>query len=242
MKGMNLSMTAIGTAMAAFMAAQAFGQAANPQGKAQTPAPSAVSQSQSQTAGASNRVIVVSLQARKLALLENGRVVRIYSVAVGKPSTPSPVGTFTIEHRVVNPTYYHHGVVIPPGPEDPVGNRWMSLSIAGYGIHGTNVPSSIGKAVSHGCIRLGKADVEDLFSRVRIGDKVQIIAGSDEEAAQIFGSAPKLAAQPPTQTAMAEPPSVKPASKPASGQAKVINAMVKVRTQTGADKSAVGVL
>ena len=50
-------------------------------------------------------------------------------VAVGKPSTPSPVGTFTIERRVMNPTYSHDGRVVPPGPNNPVGTRWMGLSI-----------------------------------------------------------------------------------------------------------------
>ena len=75
---------------------------------------------------------------------------------MGKPSTPSPVGTFTIERRVMNPTYSHDGRVVPPGPNNPVGTRWMGLSIRGYGIHGTNVPSSIGKAASHGCIRMAQ--------------------------------------------------------------------------------------
>ena len=90
------------------------------------------------------RVIVVSLEDRKLALIENGAVLKTYTVAVGKASTPSPVGTFTVESRVANPTYSHDGRVVPPGPQNPVGSRWMGLSIRGYGIHGTNVPSSIG--------------------------------------------------------------------------------------------------
>ena len=58
---------------------------------------------------AARRVIVVSLEDRKLALVEGGQVKRVYTVAVSKPSTPSPVGTFTIERRVANPTYHHDG-------------------------------------------------------------------------------------------------------------------------------------
>jgi L,D-transpeptidase catalytic domain len=143
-----------------------------------------------QAATAPEREIVVSLQDHKLALVEDGRVIHVYRVAVGKPSTPSPVGTFTIRHRVADPTYYHRGKVIPPGPGNPVGDRWMSLSIPGYGIHGTNEPHSIGKAASHGCIRLGRRDIEDLFNRVRVGDKVVFIAQRDEETAQIFGDGP----------------------------------------------------
>lgn len=76
---------------------------------------------QSPAPGTPKRMIVVSLQDRELALVEDGKVKTIYKVAVGKPSTPSPVGTFTIEHRVVNPTYYHHGRVIPPDRQIPSG-------------------------------------------------------------------------------------------------------------------------
>ncbi len=118
---------------------------------------------------ATKRVIVVSLEDRKLALVEDGKVKKIYTVAVGKPSTPSPVGTFTIERRVMNPTYSHDGRVVPPGPGNPVGTRWMGLSIHGYGIHGTNEPKSIGKAASHGCIRMAKADLEELYPTGRGG-------------------------------------------------------------------------
>ncbi len=139
------------------------------------------------------RVIVVSLEDRKLALVEDGKVKKIYTVAVGKPSTPSPVGTFVIERRVVNPTYSHDGRVVPPGPGNPVGTRWMGLSIRGYGIHGTNVPSSIGKAASHGCIRMGRADLEELFAQVEVGDTVELIGTRNEETAALFGDGPKPA-------------------------------------------------
>ncbi len=139
------------------------------------------------------RVIVVSLEDRKLALVEDGKVKKIYTVAVGKPSTPSPVGTFVIERRVVNPTYSHDGRVVPPGPGNPVGTRWMGLSIRGYGIHGTNVPSSIGKAASHGCIRMGRADLEELFAQVEVGDTVELIGTRNEETVALFGDGPKPA-------------------------------------------------
>ena len=136
----------------------------------------------------SKRSIVVSLEDRKLALIEDGQVRKVYTVAIGKPSTPSPVGTFTIERRVANPTYSHDGLVVPPGPQNPVGSRWMGLSLRGYGIHGTNVPSSIGKAASHGCIRMGRADLEELFSLVEVGDTVELIGTRNEQTAQLFGT------------------------------------------------------
>ena len=151
------------------------------------------------------RVIVVSLEDHKLALVEDGKVKKVYTVAVGKPSTPSPVGTFTIARRVMNPTYSHEGRVVPPGPNNPVGTRWMGLSIPGYGIHGTNVPSSIGKAASHGCIRMARKDLEELYPMVEVGDTVELIGERNEETAQLFGDGPTLApgAHQVTLTAMA---------------------------------------
>jgi len=173
-----------------------------------------------QTAG--KTLIVVSLEDRKLALVKDGQVKKVYPVAVGKPSTPSPVGTFIIERRVMNPTYSHEGRVVPPGPQNPVGTRWMGLSIHGYGIHGTNAPSSIGKAVSHGCIRMAKADLEELYPQVAAGDTVELIGERNQETAQLFGGAeppPAKATQPPTQLAKTNPaaaPMAHPASEPTS--------------------------
>jgi lipoprotein-anchoring transpeptidase ErfK/SrfK len=128
---------------------------------------------------AGQRLIVVSIPQRKLVLMEDGAVKKVYPVAVGKASTPSPAGRFTINVRVSNPTYSHRGKVVAPGPKNPVGSRWMGLSVKGYGIHGTNEPGSIGKAASHGCIRMGKADLEELFAQVEVGDAVEIRAEGD---------------------------------------------------------------
>jgi len=140
------------------------------------------------------RRIVVSIPDRKLALVENGRVVKIYRVAVGAPSTPSPAGQFTIVERVLNPTYYKPGVVIGSGPSNPLGTRWIGLSAKGFGIHGTNKPRSIGHNASHGCIRLRNEDVEDLFERVRAGDIVESVHVRNREIVQLFdASQPSLA-------------------------------------------------
>jgi hypothetical protein len=136
------------------------------------------------------RRVVVSLEDRKLALVEDGKVKKVYTVAVGKPSTPSPVGTFKIERRVQNPTYHHDGKTVLPGPGNPVGTRWMGLSKHGYGIHGTNEPKSIGKAASHGCIRMAKADLEEMYELVAVGDTVELVGERNEETAQLFGEGP----------------------------------------------------
>ncbi|MGI5920389.1 MAG: L,D-transpeptidase family protein [Syntrophomonadaceae bacterium] len=89
---------------------------------------------------------------------------KIYRVAVGKKSTPSPLGDWVITQKAVD-------------PGGPFGVRWMRLSVpwGGYGIHGTNNPSSIGKAASHGCIRMYNKDVIELYDMVPLGTPVSII-------------------------------------------------------------------
>ena len=146
-----------------------------------------VSTQQSSDGQQITRFILISIPDRQLALIDNGEVVKVYPVAVGKISTPSPEGDFTVTNRTVNPTYYHEGKVIPPGKSNPLGTRWMGLSLKGYGIHGTNAPKSIGKAASHGCIRMTKKDLEELFTLVKVGDAVTIRSERDELVAQVFG-------------------------------------------------------
>ena len=133
------------------------------------------------------REVLVSLQDRKLAVLENGKILRTFSVGVGAAESPSPQGRFEIVSRVANPTYYHPGTVIPPGGDNPIGPRWIGLDEKGYGIHGTNQPRSVGRAASHGCIRLRNSDVVKLFELVRVGDTVEIQAERNEQIALIFG-------------------------------------------------------
>ena len=138
----------------------------------------------------SSRSVVISLPDRKLAVREGDVVTATFPVAVGASVTPSPTGEFRIVSRVTNPTYYHPGVIIPSGKNNPVGTRWLGLSLKGYGIHGTNAPSSIGRAASHGCIRLRNRDIERLFAMLQIGDRVEIHGERDEQTARLFGPAP----------------------------------------------------
>lgn len=105
--------------------------------------------------------ITISLAAKTLSLYREGRLVRSYPVATGKPTTPTPRGTFTIVNKQIN-------------PGGPFGTRWMGLSIQHYGIHGTNNPASIGTAASNGCVRMLNEDVNDLFNQVSVGTVVNI--------------------------------------------------------------------
>ena len=105
--------------------------------------------------------IVIYTTRRQLELYEGNRLIRHYPIAVGKGATPTPPGRYTIATKTVFP-----GGVF--------GSRWMGLSIPHYGIHGTNNPTSIGQAVSKGCIRMHNHDVEHLFQRVEVGTPVII--------------------------------------------------------------------
>jgi lipoprotein-anchoring transpeptidase ErfK/SrfK len=122
------------------------------------------------------RRIVVSIPERKLAVVENGRVLKTFDTAVGAAKSPSPTGDFSIVIRLADPTWYGPGKVVAPGKGNPLGTRWIGISRKGYGIHGTNSPKSIGRAASHGCIRLRNQDVEELYDMVAVGDVVELRA------------------------------------------------------------------
>ena len=141
------------------------------------------------------RQVLVSIPDRKLAVLENGEVLKVFPVAVGAADSPSPSGEFRVINRLSNPTYYRPGTVIPAGPANPLGTRWIGQNLKGYGIHGTNAPRSIGKAASHGCIRMAKRDLEQLFDMLRVGDTVYIRAEADTQTAEIFVAAQTVVAQ-----------------------------------------------
>ncbi len=118
------------------------------------------------------RRLVVSIPDRKLAVLEGSNIVREYPIAVGKPATPTPTGRFQVGNREEYPECR---------ADWPYGTRWIEFlrKRAGrilflYGIHGTNVPRSVGAATSHGCIRLHNNDVEDLYRFTYPGQPVQI--------------------------------------------------------------------
>lgn len=133
------------------------------------------------------RRIVVSIPDRKLAVVESGRVVRVFSTAVGALKTPSPSGSYHIIQRLTDPTWYTKGRIVPPGKTNPLGTRWIGLSAKGYGIHGTNNPASIGHNASHGCIRMRNQDVEELFGMVAVGDAVDLYQERTPELDAIFG-------------------------------------------------------
>jgi L,D-transpeptidase catalytic domain len=110
------------------------------------------------------------------------RLARLFPVAVGQPAWPTPLGSFYVRTMRKNPWWYppdeswaEGAEPIPPGPGNPLGTRWMGLSIGGVGIHGTYNSGSVGTAASHGCIRMHISSAEWLYERVRIGTAVFIV-------------------------------------------------------------------
>jgi lipoprotein-anchoring transpeptidase ErfK/SrfK len=108
--------------------------------------------------------ITINLNEKHLYLIRDGKIFKSYPVAIGKPTSLTPKGTFKIENVAVN-------------PGGPFGVRWLGLDApyGDYGIHGTNNPSSIGKAISNGCIRMHNKDILDLVKYVWVGTVVKIV-------------------------------------------------------------------
>ncbi len=125
--------------------------------------------------------IIINLPEMKLYLYRYGLPFKEYPIGIGNVVSPSRLGRTEIINRVAHPTYYppdwySRGLSpIPPGPDNPVGTRWLGLGWPGYGIHGTNRPESIGTAASAGCIRMYNEDVEELAEYVSIGTPVTFI-------------------------------------------------------------------
>lgn len=105
--------------------------------------------------------IIVDLSDFKLLLLDGDSVVKSYPVGIGRLAAATPTGRFTIVNKA-------------PNPGGPFGAYWLGLSKPHYGIHGTDNPSSIGKRVSAGCIRMHNRDVKELAGKVPIGTEVRI--------------------------------------------------------------------
>jgi L,D-transpeptidase ErfK/SrfK len=138
------------------------------------------------TAAGFGPTILINRSINRLFLLKNtGKLKswRTFAVATGQAIYPTPKGTFHIVVKWKNPWWYPptqdawaKGLQpVPPGPNNPLGTRWMGLSAPGVGIHGTDEPTSIGYSASHGCIRMQVPDAEWLFEHVKVGTTVFIV-------------------------------------------------------------------
>lgn len=130
------------------------------------------------------KTIVVDLSERRIRLYDGAKIEKTYPCAIGTPDHPTPKGHFEIVLKRYLPTWVNPAPnswgkdmppSIPPGPGNPLGTRAINLSASGIRFHGTTNLGSIGSAASHGCMRMVRADVEDLYERVKIGDQVYIV-------------------------------------------------------------------
>ncbi len=131
----------------------------------------------------SGNEIVINVPSRTLELWRAGHLIQEYSVGVGaSKSMMTPPGVYTVDDKIINPIWEHPYKApgesrIGSGEKNPLGTRWIGFHSGGggvYGIHGTNEPNSIGKFVSHGCVRMKNRSVEDLFELVDFGAKVTV--------------------------------------------------------------------
>ncbi len=130
----------------------------------------------------SNRQILLELGRRTISLLEDGKVLASWPVAIGDSATPTPTGTFAVRNKVLNPQYQStkSGKVNPTiGPQGPLGDRWIGFHATEkdqFGIHGT--PSAWAwtvtsrAAVTQGCVRMLTPHVRQLFEKVDVGTPV----------------------------------------------------------------------
>lgn len=119
--------------------------------------------------------ILVDKSQNLLFLKKEGEIMKTYTVSTGENNS-TPVGIFRIEEKMEKPLWYKVGAVVKSdSPDYELGSRWMGISKQGYGIHGTNDPTSIGKQVTKGCVRMSNEDVEELCAIVPSGTEVEIV-------------------------------------------------------------------
>jgi lipoprotein-anchoring transpeptidase ErfK/SrfK len=120
----------------------------------------------------------VYLSSHKVALYQDRRLLKTYSIAIGRKGWETPTGKFFVSHMVRNPRWIHpftDEVISAKDPRNPLGGYWIGFWSDGrnvIGFHGTPDPSSVGSAVSHGCIRMYNHDIEELFHQVQLNTLV----------------------------------------------------------------------
>lgn len=133
--------------------------------------------------------LLLNIPGHMLYLFEQGILTQRFPVGVGRADWPTPVGFFRIMGKLKNHTWtvpksiqeemLREGKVVtekvPPGPDNPLGKYWLPLSIAGYGIHATIWPESIGHSTTHGCIRMTTKDIENLYNCITSGIPITIV-------------------------------------------------------------------
>ncbi len=115
-------------------------------------------------------------KSQNILILKDGEeVIKVYDVSTGANNI-TPVGTFKIASKLINPVWFKAGAVIPPeSPQNVLGTRWMGFDLPGYGIHGTIEPEKMRQQVTAGCVRMRNEEVEELYDLIPIGTTVTIV-------------------------------------------------------------------
>jgi len=129
--------------------------------------------------------VVINIPENRLFLFRAGKLRAVYPATVGLPTWKTAIGPFTVTSKVPKPTWYmppelaeRENVkreIVPPGPHNPLGDFWIGTSLKHTGIHSTNSPMTIGRSLSHGCIRLYPEHVKELFGEVTMGEAGEIL-------------------------------------------------------------------
>ncbi len=143
-------------------------------------------ETQKNEAAPTSVAVKIDTRTNMLVVLEGDKIIAAYPATIGSAQTESPIGDWKVRRITKLPTFRYdkemlqHGQrssnfhLLPPGPRNPVGVIWIALNKKGIAIHGTNDPDSIGRATSHGCIRLANWDVVRLATKIKSGDSVSI--------------------------------------------------------------------
>ncbi|MFH1678903.1 MAG: L,D-transpeptidase family protein [Candidatus Omnitrophota bacterium] len=119
--------------------------------------------------------IVVDKSQNILILKSDDEIIKIYVVSTGLNNS-TPVGIFKIVNKLVRPPWFKAGAMVPPeSPDNILGSHWMGFDLAGYGIHGTTEPQTLGQQITQGCVRMSNSEVEELYAIVPVGTEVTIV-------------------------------------------------------------------
>ena len=121
--------------------------------------------------------IVVDLSEARVYSYWGKQLIATYPVSVGQPGWETPKGTFKVLHKQLNPVWKQPitGEIIPTGPDNQLGDRWIGFwadERHHIGFHGTNNEKLVGKAISHGCLRMRNKDIQALYNQVNLGTPV----------------------------------------------------------------------
>jgi L,D-transpeptidase ErfK/SrfK len=132
-----------------------------------------------------NEGVLINIPEYRLYFFQGDDSIKVYPVCIGLPTWRTPIGEFSITHKIKNPTWYMPDEIaekdkvkkeiVPPGPLNPLGDFWIGTDLRHTGIHSTIIPMSIGRALSHGCVRLYPEDIEVLFPLTEVGMTGEVI-------------------------------------------------------------------